>query len=204
MGDELMAPDEVGVRGILRRLTCGVGVIVWFFAASVGHGQSLDPHKPAPLGAGINKGNIENFSGAHYYYFWAEPGHIDIRMAFKEMGMWGASLRQALNFDFFDESGKLLSHNAVASAANLEQITTKGDFDSRRKVVLVITAQKGLVRLGGYYEVEITGTAVFDGSAGATAGVRPKSSEPLLPGGSVNLLPGGPANLLPGKAPANR
>jgi|SRR6516162_6083975 hypothetical protein len=204
MGNGLMAPDEVGMKEILRRLTCGVGVIVWFFVASVGHGQSLDPHKPAPLGAGINKGNIENFSGAHYYYFWAEPGHIDVRLAFKEMGMWGAPLRQALNFDFFDESGKLLSHNAVVSAANLEQITTKGDFDSRRKVVLAITTQKGLVRLGGYYEVEITGAAAFDRSAAATAGVKPKSSEPLLPGGSVNLLPGGPANLLPGKAPANR
>jgi len=57
-----MAPDEVGMKEILRRLTCGVGVIVWFFVASVGHGQSLDPHKPAPLGAGINKGNIQAIS----------------------------------------------------------------------------------------------------------------------------------------------
>src|SRR6516162_5054555 len=191
MGNGLMAPDEVGMKEILRRLTCGVGVIVWFFVASVGHGQSLDPHKPAPLGAGINKGNIENFSGAHYYYFWAEPGHIDVRLAFKEMGMWGAPLRQALNFDFFDESGKLLSHNAVVSGANLEKITTKGDFDSRRKVVLAITAQKGLVRLGGYYEVEITGAAAFEGAAGATASVKPQSTELVHPGVSL-VRPGQP------------
>src|SRR5437899_1602922 len=107
-----MGPDEVGMSRILQRLKSGFGVIVWLFAASICYGQSLDPHKPAPLGAGINKGNIDNFSGAHYYYFWAKLGHINVRMAFKEMGIFGAPLRQALNFDFLDESGKLLSHNA--------------------------------------------------------------------------------------------
>jgi hypothetical protein len=185
-----MAPDEVGTGGVLRRLTPCIAMVAWLFAASICHGQSLDPHKPAPLGAGINKGNIDNFKGAHYYYFWAEPGHIDVRMAFKEMGIFGAPLRQALSFDFLDESGKLLSHNAVVSAANLQQITTNGDFANRQKIVLAITAQKGLVRLGGYYEVEITGAAAFEGSAGATADVKPQSTELVHPGGPL-IQPGG-------------
>jgi membrane-associated protease RseP (regulator of RpoE activity) len=182
MGKRLMAANEVSKAALLRRLTVGAGVVIWLFVASICHGQSLDPQKPSPLSAGTNKGNIDNFSGGHYYYFWAERGHIDIRMAFKEMGIFGAPLRQALSFDFFDESGNLLSHNAVVSSANLEQITTNGNFDSRRKLVLAITARKGLVRLGGYYEVEITGAADFEGSAGATAGVKPQGTELVRPG----------------------
>jgi len=196
-----MTPDEVGIRRILRRLTSGVVTVVCFCAASVCHGQSLDSHKPVPLAAGVNKGNIDNFKGAHYYYFLAGPGHIDVRMAFKEMGMFGAPLRQALNFDFLDESGKLLSHNAIVSGANLEKITTKGDFDSRRKVVLAITAQKGLVRLGGYYEVEITGAAAFEGAAGATASVKPQSTELVHPG--VSLVRPGQPLVQPGGALVN-
>jgi hypothetical protein len=184
------------MSGILRRLKSGFCVIVWLFAASICYGQSLDLHKPAPLAAGINKGNIDNFSGAHYYYFWAEPGHINVRMAFKEMGIYGAPLRQALNFDFLDESGQLLSHNAIVSAADMEQITTNGDFGSRQKLVLAITPQKGLVRLGGYYEVEITGTATLEGSAGATAGVKPKSTELVHPG--VQLIQPGRQLIQPG------
>ena len=186
---------------VLWRSTCGVSVVVWLLAGSICYGQSLDPHKPAPLAGGINKGNVDNFKGAHYYYFWAEPGHIDVKMAFKEMGMFGAPLRQALNFDFYDESGKLLSHNAVVSAANLEQITTHGDFDKHRKVVLVITAQKGPVRLGGYYEVEVTGAAAFDGATGATAGVKPESTELVHPG--VQLLGPGRQLVQPGGALVN-
>jgi hypothetical protein len=176
-------------------------VIVWLLATSICCAQSLDPHKPASFGAGVNKGNIDNFSGAQYYYFWAEPGHIDVRMAFKEMGIYGAPLRQALSFDFLDESGKLLSHNAVVSVANMAQITTNGDFGSRQKVVLAITAQKGLVRLGGYYEVEITGAATFEGSAGATAGVKPKNTALVHPG--VQLIQPGRQLVQPGGALVN-
>lgn len=181
-----MASDAARLRW---RFTAAVGTILWLLTASVGHGQSLDLHKPAPLAAGTNKGNVENFSGAHYYYFWAGPGHFDVRMAFKEMGIFGAPLRQALDFDFLDENGKSLSHNALVSDANLEQVAITGDFDSRQKVVLVITAQKGPVRLGGYYEVEITGAAGFDGVAGATADVKPQSTE-LVHSGVQLIRPG--------------
>jgi hypothetical protein len=201
MENSLMTPEKIAMRRTLRRFTSVVVTVSWVCAASIGHGQSLDSHKPAPLATGVNKGNIDNFNGAHYYYFWAGPGHIDVEMAFKEMGMYGAPLRQALNFDFLDEGGKLLSHNSIVSAANLEKITTKGDFDSRRKVVLAITAQKGLVRLGGYYEVKITGAAAFEGAAGATAGVKPQSTELVHPGGQL-IHPGGPL-IQPGGALLN-
>jgi hypothetical protein len=182
---------------MLQHWGLALATLIICTAGSVSHAQSLDPQKPAALGAGVNKGNVDSMSGDHYYYFWAGPGHIDIKMAFKEMGMFGAPMRQALNFDFFDESGKLLSHNAVVSQANLERIAISGDFRSRQKVVLAVTPQKGLVRLGGYYEIEVTGAAAFDGSASATAGVTPKGTELVHPGGQL-IQPGG-ALVQPGR-----
>jgi hypothetical protein len=174
----------------LRHCGLALATLIMFIAGSVSHAQSLDPQQPAALGAGVNKGNVDSMSGDHYYYFWAGPGHIDVKMGFKEMGIFGAPLRQALNFDFFDESGKLLSHNAVVSLANVERITTSGDLSSRQKVILAVTPQKGLVRLGGYYEIEVTGAVAFDGPASATAGVTPKGTELVHPGGPL-LQPGG-------------
>jgi hypothetical protein len=175
---------------MLRRCGLALAALMAFVAGSVSHAQTLDPQKPAALGAGVNKGNVDSMSGDHYYYFWAGPGHIDVKVAFKEIGIYGAPVRQALTFDFFDESGKLLSHNAVVSIANLERMVIGGDFRSRQKVSLALTPQKALVRLGGYYEIEITGAAAFGGSASATAGVTPKGPELLHPGGPL-LQPGG-------------
>jgi hypothetical protein len=184
-----VAPAKAGKSMMLRRVTLGVGTVLWLFAVSICHGQSLDPDKPAPLGAGANKGYIDNSSGVHYYYFWAEPGHIDIRMTFKETGIFGVPWPQELSFDFLDESRKLIFHNAIKSWANMEQITTPVDIKSRRKVILAITAQGGLVRLGGDYEVQITGSVRFEGSPGATTGVKPQGTELALPGQLVQ--PGG-------------
>jgi hypothetical protein len=72
-----------------------------------------------PLGPGVNKGNVDSSIGARRYYFWAGPGQIRVRMAFKETGLFGVPVKQALTFDFFDEAGHLLSHNAVVSEGNL-------------------------------------------------------------------------------------
>jgi len=80
--------------------------------ASVG-AQSHNPKATAALGPGINKGNVDNVGGPDYYYFYAGPGHIDFKFAFKEMGVFGNPLRESLNFDLYLNDGKLLSHNMV-------------------------------------------------------------------------------------------
>jgi outer membrane protein OmpA-like peptidoglycan-associated protein len=162
-----------------------------------GKRQPFDQKNPAPLGGGLNKGNIDNFTGAHYYYFWAGPGHIDMKMAFKEMGVLGNPFRQALTFDFYIEDGKLISHNAVVSEANLERVTNNGDFGSRHKVVLAVVPQKGLVKLGGYYEIEVTGSATFDGSAAASAGTTPQNTA-LIKKSGVDLSNSGTELYKPG------
>ena len=146
---------------------------------------ALDAQRPVALGPGVNKGNVDNGSGPHYYYFWAGPGHVDIKMAFKEMGVLGAPFRQGLTFDLYDEGGKVVSHSTIVSLANLERIKTGGDFGSRHRMTLAVVPQKGLVRLGGYYEIEVTGAAAFDGAASATTAVKPEDTALYHSAGSL-------------------
>ena len=52
---------------IARRRWRLVGAIILGLAASsASFAQSLDAKKPAPLAAGVNKGNVDNIEGSHY------------------------------------------------------------------------------------------------------------------------------------------
>jgi hypothetical protein len=168
-----------------------MAALLCLIAGSASYAQSLDPHKPAPLGPGVNKGNVDGLTGSHYYYFMAGPGHVNVQMAFMEMGIFGNPLREVLSFDFYNEGGKLMSHNAVVSFDRLERIETGGDFGSRQKIVLAVVPQKGLVRLGGYYEVEVTGAGTFDRGTAAGLGVTPIDTRLVHPGSTELVHPGG-------------
>jgi hypothetical protein len=135
---------------------------------------------PAPLGPGVNRGNADNFGGGHTFYFFAGPGHVDVEMAFEEMGLFGSPLRQAMNFDFYNDDNSLASHNAIVSQGALARNHTDGDLPSRQRLRLVVTAQQGTIRLGGYYEIEVKGATAFEGP---TIGV---GVQPILSGKLVN------------------
>jgi outer membrane protein OmpA-like peptidoglycan-associated protein len=164
------------------------------------HASSSDPKTVKPLGQGVNKGNVDNMKGADYYYFWAGPGSIQMKMAFKEMGVLGNPFRQALGFDFYTEDGKLISHNSVVSEAKLERVTNSGDFGSRHKVKLAVVPQSAQIRLGGYYEIEITGAVKFDGSAAASANVKPEDTALIKQSGVELTKSSGTVLYEPGKA----
>jgi hypothetical protein len=141
--------------------------------------QSTDPDHPAPLGPGVNRGNVDNFGRGNTFYFFAGPGHFDIEMAFEEMGMFGQPLRQGMNFDFYTDDDKLASHNAIVSQGVLARLHTDGDLPARQRLRLVVTAQQGAVRLGGYYEIEVKGAVGFEGPT-VGVGVKPTMSQPLV------------------------
>jgi hypothetical protein len=182
---------------VIRQSCSALAALVWFIAGPASYAQSLDPHKPAPLGPGVNKGNVDGGTGSHYYYFVAGPGHVNVQMAFLEMGLFGNPRQEVLSFDFYNESGELISHNAVVSFDHLERIETGGDFGSRQRIVLAIVPQKGLVRLGGYYEVEVRGAGTFDRGTAVGPDVTPRDTSLVHPGGSL-VRPGGPL-LAPGQ-----
>ena len=131
---------------------------------------------PAPLGPGVNRGNVDNLGSGHTFYFFAGPGHVDVEMAFEEMGLFGSPFRQGMNFDFYTDDNNLASHNTIISQGALARVHTAGDFASRERLRLVVTAQKGAIRLGGYYEIEVKGAAAFEGPT-VGVGVQPILSE---------------------------
>jgi hypothetical protein len=145
---------------------------------------------PAPLGPGANRGNVDNSGPGPTFYFFAGPGHVDVDMAFEEMGVFGSPFRQEMNFDFYTDDNNLASHNAIVSQGTLARIHTSGDFASRERLRLVVTAQKGAIRLGGYYEIEAKGAAAFEGPT-VGVGVQPILSVPLVNSGSVPLVNSG-------------
>jgi outer membrane protein OmpA-like peptidoglycan-associated protein len=153
--------------------------------------QSHDPKNPTPLGPGINKGNVDNKqNGPNYYYFYAGPGHVDLHYAFKEMGVFGNPMKQALSFDLYDENNNLISHDAIVAVEKMENLSRPGDLASRHKLLLRVISPDTALRLGGYYEIEATGAATFDGKA-TGAQVKPEDTALYHPGGPL-ATPGGP------------
>ena len=84
----------------------------------------------------------------------------------------GAPLRQTMNFDLYNDDNSLASHNTIVSQGALARNHTDGDLTARQRFRLVVTAQQGAIRLGGYYEIEVKGAVTFDGPT-LGVGVRP-------------------------------
>ena len=175
-----MAIPEVARRQLAQLVLAIFTALCLTLGLSTGaSAQSTDPDHPAPLGPGLNRGNVDNSGRGHTFFFFAGPGHFDIDMAFEEMGLFGSPLRQTMNFDFYTDDDKLASHNAIVSQGGLARNHTDGDLPSRQRLRLVVTAQQGTIRLGGYYEIEVKGAAAFEGPT-LGVGVRPIMSEKLV------------------------
>jgi outer membrane protein OmpA-like peptidoglycan-associated protein len=158
---------------------------IFLQACAICTAQSHDPKHPAPLSPGVNKGNVDNKkNGPNYYYFFAGPGTVNLHYAFKEMGVFGNPLRQALSFDLYDENDKLISHDAIVSVDKMETLSRPGKLDSRHKILLRVISPDTTLRLGGYYEIEATGAATFDGRA-TGANVKPENTELYHPVGPL-------------------
>jgi len=71
-----------------------------------------------------------------------------------------------------------LGRSALDGAHNARCAHTDGDIPSQR-FRLVVTAQQGAIRFGGYYEIEVKGAVAFDGPT-LGVGVRPILSEKLV------------------------
>jgi outer membrane protein OmpA-like peptidoglycan-associated protein len=166
-------------------------ITLLFCGYSICSAQSHDPKNPTPLGPGVNKGNVDNgTNGPNYYYFYGGPGRVELHYSFKEMGVFGNPLRQALSFDLYNEKNELITHDAIISVEKMEQFTRPGDLGTRHKLVIRVISPDSTIRLGGYYEIEVTGAASFDGKA-TGANVTPENTELYHPGGPLVTPSGG-------------
>jgi outer membrane protein OmpA-like peptidoglycan-associated protein len=151
--------------------------------------QSHDPNHPMPLGRGINKGNIDNKgNGPNYYYVLAGPGPVEFHYGFHEMGVFGNPFKQNLIFDILDEKKSVLSHDPLQSIGNLAKLDRSGNLDRPYRLVLRLTSPDAPIRLGGYYEIEVTGAVKFEGKT-AGADTKPVDTSLVHPGGSLTGSP---------------
>jgi hypothetical protein len=134
-----MAMPDVARRKLTKLV---LAIFTTFCLLGGASAQSTDPDRPAPLGPGLNRGNVDNSGQGHTFFLFAGPGHFDVEMAFEEMGLFGSPLRQAMNFDFYTDDDKLTSHNTIVSQGDLARNHTDGDFTSRQRLRLVVTAQQ--------------------------------------------------------------
>ncbi|MCC8966700.1 hypothetical protein H8A95_31325 [Bradyrhizobium sp. Pear76] len=140
--------------------------------------QSTDPRRPTVLGLGVNRANITNDVRGHYYTFMAGPGHVDVELAFKEMGVFGRPLPQHLNFDFWNADGARLSRIEVLSQGGVAHRHTGADLPARQRISLAVSTQWGAIKVGGYYEIELKGAV--EAAAPVGADVKPAQPEPLV------------------------
>jgi outer membrane protein OmpA-like peptidoglycan-associated protein len=152
--------------------------------------QSHDLRNPTPLAPGVNRGTVDNqANGPNYYYFYAGPGHVDIEYSFKEMGVSGKPLKQPLGFDLYQENNKLLIHSTVVSFDKLEKLSQPGTLDARHKLLIRVISPNTALRLGGYYEIEVTGKVTFEGKSNG-ADIKPENTDrpagPLVMAGGAN------------------
>ncbi len=131
---------------------------------SAASAQSLSINAPAPLQAGINESQTDNFTGAHYWYFYGGPGKVTVRCVFKGAGILGASMSAPLTFTLSDAagtwhtSGKLVS----GSTADERQVTFPGTLKSRTKIIVTVAPiAGGLVRTGGTYDISVSGAVAY-------------------------------------------
>ena len=162
--------------GLLGMLILGYGAVLDCGAAL---GQSHDQNHPTPLAPGVNKGNVDSIVGPDYWYFNAVPGPVQVHLAFHEMGLFGNPYRQKANFDIIYTNGKI-GHMEITSQGNTATYDHQGEFHHPERLILRVTGQSNLIRMGGYYEITFTGGVAFDGKAGSTAGVKAKESESLV------------------------
>jgi outer membrane protein OmpA-like peptidoglycan-associated protein len=146
-------------------------VALIFFAVPL-CAQSHDPKSPTPLGPGVNKGNVDNITGPVYYSFLGGPGHVTMNFGFKSLGVFGNPLKESLSFDIY-ENGKFLSHSVIVSTDKIERIAPAGDLATPREFTIYLIPQQGTIRLGGYYEIEITGAVKFGAAKATGDGAQP-------------------------------
>ena len=109
---------------------------------------------------------------------------MDLHNAFKDLGVFGNPLRQSLSFDLYDENKKLVIHSAIVSVDKMENLSQPGDLGTRHKLVLRVISPDTALRLGGYYEVAVTGAAAFDGRVSGK-NIKPENTELYHPSGPL-------------------
>ena len=128
--------------------------------------QSLKPEKPYPMQEGINKGTSDSLVGTHYWYFYATPGSNKLTVRFKTpTTLYGSQMNNnVLTITLTDEKKTWRTTKTVSTNKNSSEATFSADKVKTKMKIIVSVAppNQNLIRMGGDYEIEVTGDTEFD------------------------------------------
>lgn len=129
--------------------------------------QSLDVKKPAPMQPGDNAGTVDNFTGDNFFYFYAGPGPLTVKAAFRSTGVLGITMRSSVTVfvDGISNGHATWDQRVVLSSQqNTVQQPLIITLKKATKVIIsIVPPAGGLIRSGGDYTVSATGAGVrFD------------------------------------------
>jgi hypothetical protein len=124
--------------------------------------QSLKPEAPAPLQPGLNCGTVDNMVGTHYWYFTGGPGKTNVHAKFKAMGLLGNPYRSDITVTLSDAANTWHSSKVLSSESQPVEYTFNGDLKNPTKIIVTVAPpDNGLVRMGGDYQLDVTGAIAF-------------------------------------------
>jgi hypothetical protein len=126
--------------------------------------QSLSVNSPAPLKAGVNDSATDNFTGTHYWYFFAGPGAVSVHCEFKGGGLLGASMNSELTFTLSDSAQTWHISKTLVSGSTAEQRETTFTANLKKRIKVLVTVSPvahALVRMGGEYQISASGAVAF-------------------------------------------
>jgi hypothetical protein len=120
--------------------------------------QSLNVKKPAPLQSGPNSGTVDNTVGAHYWYFYAEPGSFSGTIT--RLSGPGESVRANISAGI--AYAPKVPGNTLVSKDNGDKTNFSGTVKTRSKVILMLDpGGAGLVRAACNYNIVVTGNVAY-------------------------------------------
>jgi hypothetical protein len=156
-------------------------LIVIFVFAGVLSAQSLKPENPYPMKAGINQATSDSLVGTHYWYYYVLPGTNTLKVRFKNpTTLYGATLNTTLTITVTDDKKSWRVVKQVTSNRNSsEAVFNSNKLDKKMKIIVsVAPPNQNMIRMGGDYEIEVTGDVEF-GEATSTVDPIVRTYEPM-------------------------
>lgn len=130
--------------------------------------QSLKSDEPSPLKDGINRATSDSLVGTQYWYFYATPGSNKVTVRLKQAStLYGAQMKTTLAVTLTDAKRTWRATKMLTASPNGAEVSFAADKITKQQTVIVAVAppNQNLVRMGGDYEIEVTGNVMFNGTA---------------------------------------
>lgn len=138
------------------------GALAIVLSATPAWAQSLNPNTPTPLQPGVNQSTVDNFVGTQYWYFMGGPGKTSVHVTFKSMSLLGNASKSAITVTLSDEKRTWATPKTLTSTSQPVEETFDGNLKAPTKVIVTVAPPSGgLVRMGGDYQIEVSGAVSF-------------------------------------------